>query len=335
MLNLKKTAVAVLALGSSAVFAGTMGPVCSAVNVTVPCESTAWDFGAQALYLKPTIGDASVAGVNLPATDVTSFNYRNFQPNYNWGFKLEGSYHFNTGNDINLNWYHLSNGNNFTYSNVAFFNAPALVTSNFGTFSVDPNWNAVNLEFGQHVDFGEFKSIRFHGGISYVRLANDINFNDTAVVDAATVLFSRDHSTTYNGFGPRLGADMSYDWGNGLGIYANGAAALYAGSKNFDDVYTRTDADGVAVAGFPNSWNTSYTAVVPELEAKIGAKYTYAMAQGDLTFDIGWMWVNYFDASLHSFSHAGTTAATTAIPTSQNFGLEGLYFGLKWLGNVA
>ena len=81
MLNLKKTAVAVLALSSSAVFAGTMGPVCSAVNVTVPCESTAWDVGARALYLQPAYsgGNYGYAAVNN--------NGRAVEYNKNWGIQ--------------------------------------------------------------------------------------------------------------------------------------------------------------------------------------------------------------------------------------------------------
>jgi len=334
MLNLKKTAVAVLALGSSAVFAGTMGPVCSAVNVTVPCESTAWDFGADALYLKPTVGNSSVVGVNVPAAGVNTYDYRSLQPNYNWGFKLEGSYHFNTGNDVNLNWYHLNNGNNFTLGDVSLFNnAFDTATSTAATASVSPNWNAVNLEFGQHVDFGEFKSIRFHGGVSYVRVNNDIQITQTGAISAAGRISSLERDTTYNGFGPRLGADMTYDWGNGFGIYANGAAALYAGNSSANDSYALTDLSGVTVTGFPSASNVSFTSVVPELEAKVGAKYTYAMAQGDLTLDVGWLWINYFQSNLAR--EAQTTLTNKNLPDAQNFGLEGLYFGLKWLGNVA
>jgi hypothetical protein len=337
MLNLKKTAVAVLALGSSAVFAGTMGPVCSAVNVTVPCESTAWDFGADALYLRPTVGNGSVVGVNVPAADVNTYNYRTLQPNYNWGFKLEGSYHFNTGNDVNLNWYHLNNGNNFTLGDVSLFNNNFVTTtSTAATASVSPNWNAVNLEFGQHVDFGEFKSIRFHGGVSYVRVNNEIAITQTGAVDSATVnsISGLERNTTYNGFGPRLGADMTYDWGNGFGIYANGAAALYAGNSSSNDSYTLTDLAGVTQTGYPSSSNLSFTSVVPELEAKVGAKYTYAMAQGDLTLDVGWLWINYFQANIARGPETSLTS-NSPVPNAQNFGLEGLYFGLKWLGNVA
>jgi len=321
MLNLKKTAVAVLALSSSAVFAGTMGPVCSAVNVTVPCESTAWDFGARALYLQPAYsgGDYSYAAVNN-----ATGQYQDFNQSWAWGFFIEGSYHFNTGNDANLNWYHISKSasRNFT-GDFNFFGAPDAET---GTSYIDPKWDAVNLEFGQHVDFGENKNIRFHGGFQYARIANTVKLtgtNSSGVHDGLN--FNYQSKPTYNGFGARVGADMGYDWGNGLGVYANGAAALLAGSTKISNSYT--DNAGTA---FPTS--ASKTTIVPELEAKLGLKYGYAMAQGDLTLDVGWMWVNYFNATQAIQSNLG--GATPQV-TGGDFGLQGLYFGLNWLGNVA
>lgn len=333
MLNLKKTAVAVLALSSSAVFAGSMGPVCSAVNVTVPCETTAWDFGAKALYLQPTLsGGYSETTVGAAAGSAGQFG-RNAQ--YNWGFMIEGSYHFNTGNDLNLNWYHLSNSStrNFAGGGLLPISLGPLATiaiaPGASTVSIDPQWDAVNIEVGQHVDFGENKSIRFHGGGQYARLTNTTTFSGSNTVSATTPFgplagvysSSGSMNPTYNGFGPRLGADMAYDWGNGLGLYANGAAAILAGSSKFSTAYS--DSLGNVV-----STNSSKTVVVPAIDAKLGATYTYAMAQGDLTLDAGWMWVNYFSVN----QNPGSLLAGGA---DGDFGLQGPFIGLKWLGNVA
>ncbi len=330
MLNLKKTAVAVLAFGSSAVFAGSMGPVCSAVNVTVPCEATAWDFGAKALYLKPSMsGDhgfgsaiAATSG-NLTAVDITA----DHAPDYNWGFQIEGSYHFSTGKDLNVNWYHVSRSNTNTYA--------ALPTANFnilgnaetltllgGTSTINPKWDAVNIEVGQHVDFGDNKVIRFHGGAQYARLANSFsraNSLTTSLLEG-TYEYATTFNPTFNGFGPRVGMDMNLDWGNGLAIYANGATALLAGTRS----YNATFVDSLGGTGLNAvAFNSSRTAIVPAIDAKLGATYTYAMAQGDLTLDAGWMFVDYISA------HRNIDGNDT------DFGLQGPYIGLKWMGNVA
>lgn len=321
MLNLKKTAVAVLAFGSSAVFAGSMGPVCSAVNVTVPCESTAWAFGAKALYLKPNF--SSDPGFYVAATG------GNQQPNYQWGFEVEGAYHFNTGNDLNINWSHVnkSKSRSFGATRTEGFNFGGSTTSSVtgvsGTGSIDPKWDAVNIEFGQHVDFGDNKAIRFHGGAQYARMTNDINRSSTDTLASSvagtavtgTYTHTTNYSPTYNGFGPRVGADMAYDWGNGLGMYANAATGLLAGTS----AYQATFEDS---RGNSRSGSSSKTTVVPLMDAKLGATYTYAMAQGDLTVDAGWMWINYFNAH-QKFN--GDTA---------DFALQGPFVGLKWLGNI-
>jgi len=332
MLNLKKTALAVIALGSTAAFAGTMGPVCSAVNVTVPCENTAWDLGGRALYLQPSSNAGLLGTTTYTASNGTAATIGT-NPQWAWGFQLEGSYHFSTGNDFNLNWYH------FRGSNSKNFVGPVTVTNlgidsgNFDSATVNSldvtgnsSWDQVNMEFGQHVDFGENKFARFHGGMNFSRVGYNSTFNSSLTLDpagtAATATqytLSNKSSSVYNGFGPRVGTDLNYDWGNGLSVYADGALSVLAGTSK-----ASTDAANIVTATkYTGTVARSASNVVGELDAKLGAMYTYAMAQGDLSLDIGWVFADYISA-LKDTSDADSS-----------FGIQGLYFGLKWVGNVA
>lgn len=302
MLRFKKTAYAVLVVGSSAAFAGTMGPLCAPGATTVPCEKQAWDFGVQALYLKPNTNNHRAYFASSTSAQTTM--YADLAEDWGWGFKLEGSYHFNTGNDVNVNWYHYSHTTNFATDGLtAIFK-----NFNLGTKVADKaQWDAVNVEFGQHVDFGDYKNIRFHGGVQFARLDNTMSSNaDTVTTGQYVSLKNR-----FNGFGPRVGMDMSYDFGNGLAMYGNAASAILVGSSKFNtNNLTQTTSTG------------SFTTVSPELEGKLGATYTYAMAEGDLSLDAGYLWVNYFNvvqcgAARHS-----------------DIGFNGPYVGLKYVGNL-
>lgn len=314
MLKLKKTAVAVLALGSSVAFAGTMGPVCAPGNVTIPCERSAWDIGGKALYLQTTRTGNLFDG-NAVTTVGTGTVIRDVNSRWGWGFMIEGSYHFNTGNDLNLNWYHLDRKTNRTFVDGSFA----------GAYSINPKWDAVNLELGQQIDLSDMKSIRLHAGVEYARINHRLGFIATAAsinrfTNVQTLVNSGvavGDNVTYNGFGPRLGADLNYGLGNGFGLYANGAGSLLIGTlKQAIGGYVGSDATLYNISA-------SKTTMVPELEAKLGARYDWAMAQGDFGLDVGYMWVNYFDAQ-----------ATTFFGDHANFGLHGVYAGLKWVGNV-
>jgi len=328
MLNLKKTAVAVLALGSSAVFAGTMGPVCTPGNVTVPCPSSAWDVGGQALILQVMTDDriSFDFGTDRDGRQFSAFFNADVKAQWDWGFQIEGSYHFNTGNDITLTWYHLDTSwknRSVDRDDFPFFDGDMRLG-----WGHKNRWDAVNGELGQFVDFSANKKIRFHGGFQFASIKRSFHaFAGDIDVGDDDVFASFNASNQYNGFGPRTGIDMNYVFGNGFGIYAKAATAILVGTakNSYDlDVAVLEERNGNLEFGLDVDVGGSRTAIVPELEAKLGANYTYAMAQGDLTLDAGYMWFNYFHA----------LNPTVLQQTAVDFGAAGPYFGLKYVGNV-
>jgi hypothetical protein len=258
----KKTAIAALVLGvsgaaSAAMYGPAPAPACSAGNVTVPCEKTAWDLGIRALYLKTA--DNVLSGT---ANDT-------FNNDSDWGFQLEGSYHFGTGNDATITWLYFDNKYG-TSGNADYRKA---------------NYNVVNFELGQHVDFGENVDMRFHGGLQYA------SFEQTS---AAAGTVNKDE-----GIGPRIGMNGSYNFGNGFALTGGSSMAILAADSTQTSV-TTNDRD-----------------VLVNLGSDVGVKYTHAMAQGDLTLDVGYQ-INWVDGS----RNAG------------DISYDGLYFGAKWVGNA-
>jgi hypothetical protein len=311
-MNLKKIMAAILALGSSAVFSGAMGPVCTPGNVTVPCQTSAWNIGGQALYLQTTTNNSFSYYPSLSNSSI----YNDVSGHWDWGFQIEGSYHFNTGNDVTISWYRLDSGVHTIAVNPLFLNADSIFVRE------KIRWDAVNGELGQFVDFSENKKMRFHGGFQFahIRSTPNVVLFTTIPTVLPLSLTIEEHfplRSQYNGFGPRTGLDMNYVFGNGFGIYAKAAASVLVGTSKFNDGRLNT------LGGF--AYHGSRTAIVPELEAKLGANYLYPFAHGDVTVDVGYMWFNYFNPL--NMLLIGQIA-------TGDFGASGPYVGLKYVGNI-
>lgn len=333
MLTLKKMIITLSSITSGMVFAGTMGPVCSPENVTIPCETRAWDVGVEALYLKAVynqahgyLGQSTGFSEKFPTANssITTHSTDFIEPPTRWGFgfKLHGSYHLHSGKDIYLNWSHYSKTGSSTQNMNQFFLDYKNVPTNS---TVKPQWDAVNLEFGQQIDLGEPAHIRYHGGVQYARIKGTFNLTQLVPVqtpsETTTQTFDDDTSktSTFNGFGPRIGTDLSYDLPHSFGVYAKGAAVLLIGTQksNFLNYFTEKTDSSSDINILQRT--SSKSALLPELEASLGMTYTHPLSSGNLSVNLGYMWLNYFNAS--DFP-AGTS----------DFALHGVNAGLKWVG---
>lgn len=292
MLKIKQSLMVLLALGSGNLFAGTMGPVCSPGNITTPCDSSAWEVGGYALYLQNDVS-GPLAWLSHGSERINS--------EWDWGFALEAGYHYNTGKDINLNWTRFYSTNNF-YDQ--------------GENHIEHNWDQVNVELGQSIDVSPASKLRLHAGAQYSRL-----FVEGDPVSSPAFEFNGNNyslfNSSYNGFGPRVGADLIYNFDRGLSIYGKTAGSLLIGNSKSTSSFTPL--------GTNYQYRSLKNIITPELEAKLGGSYSYNMNQSNLTLDAGYMWASYINVFR-------TTQSLYATDSSSSF--SGPYFGLKYVGSV-
>ncbi|KTD14006.1 Lpg1974 family pore-forming outer membrane protein [Legionella israelensis] len=318
---LRKTILTALGLAASSfALAGMPGSkACLQGNVTVPCETKKWDIGVQALYLKSAFDADYVYGL------AQNGFYRDADNDWDWAFRLEGSYHFSTGNDITMTWIHYDTGDHHGgFNGLIPLNESFIALNIPYVLRIDNQFDQVNLVMGQHTDVGLFKNIRFYGGLQYadirVDASNNFLITPTLLVAAGVRAVRQYHNTDFNGVGPVIGIDYAYNLTDGFSVTANSAMSILYGTGRFSDGYLFSN-DLIPVANYG-----SKKMVVPSLEAKLGVNYAFSMAEGVLNLEAGYQAVNYFNA----LQTRGLNA--TGTPTNSDYGLYGPYLGAKWVG---
>lgn len=355
---LKKISLALLGLtANSMALAGAMGPVCLPGNVTTPCVEDHWEFGVQALYLAAGFETQNAFNLNdilspttkrlspLPPFGVIDPTHR-LNKSWNWGSLLEGAYHFNTGNDITINWLHYNNSvtDDWTTSRVLDPSTSQLlaqavidVDTLFNFYGVN-RFDEVNLEMGQLTNFGQSDKLRFYGGLQYAHVAVDAdNFLNSTVMTQARVpplapapsklLFQISLGTfnnrDYKGIGPVVGIDYAYYLTPKLSVTANSYGSILYGPSRIEAGVL--DAAGtVLIAAVSNRLDT----MVPTLHGEFGLNYAYNMPQGQLNLQVGYLALNYFNV-LQTQPIALSGAITT-----NDYSLYGPYAGISYIGSV-
>ena len=282
---LKMTTLAVLGLAASGfAFAGSMGPVCTPGNVTVPCEAKQWSFALDALYFK-SVNNAARA---YRQTAVAG-TFAELDNQWNWGFRASGAYQYSTGNDATVSWLHYSNLS--AQSGFSGVFAPLQSTSTYAV-SNQNRIDKVNAVLGQHVDVTAIDKFRLYAGLQYAAIQQNItNYYPVSFASADLAFSSATYfdTTDFKGVGPVMGIDYTYYVSPQISLLANSAASLLYGTTRMSTGYVLAPINLVNLPAY-----VSNKIITPGLEAKLGVNYAYSMAQGVLNIQGGYQVVDYW-----------------------------------------
>lgn len=354
MIKKVSLAIATLGLSASAYAAHIAEPMLPAapptVNVTIPQQVGSWSIAVEALYEQVTNGNFNYASVNDVAVDIDLANgfigvdeatkIKSVKPNYNWGWKLDLMYNFEgNGRDAQLTWTHY---NHHDSSSTTDLDGTFLLGTGF---AILPPWeaaeghtkadyDAVDLMFGQKMDFADKVMVRLSGGVRYVDLRNkdsgDYFLGDFIDGDGNTFVEEEIiYKSQFQGLGPRAAVNTKVQLGGGFSVVGSFGTSLLIGSQkaSLNDHIDILIEDVLFIEANANAKKTTSTRVVPELDMRLGVNYTYAF-NPDTAFgvELGWEAVNYFnvkDTSLVGYFDTVSGAEET------DFGLQGPYLRLQ------
>lgn len=329
---------------------------CQRYSVSVPCASNAIEFGVEGNFMKGSSGTNWIYQQTFSQPLRTAMHeLQNFEPDHSFGWRIEGGYHYGAGKDLRLLWTHYFHTDriNSPYGTEL---RPLTITTQyihaipFNDYraSNTSQFDTVHLELGQLAHVGPQYRTRLHFGLQWLSL-DDIIRNDVKVQSHNSQYLMTDtvyyeNVSQFDGVGVRGGLGTAYDLGQGWNIEGNMAVGLLAGKLKphtslYIPAYFLEDPDQILGASF--HWKGSQSAIVPEVDLQADLRYTTSISGGTVSINLGWRFMNYFNAVQNNMEVNATNEFPVALGVGidtevrspkNNFAINGPVLGIRWVG---
>lgn len=284
-----------------------------------------WYVGIDVFYFKPSTSDLDYAVVDSSGISNPIGGTKDIETEHEFEFGIEAGYRFpNSDNDITIvyNRIHTEESDSAAESGSIW---PTLLHPRFtladdlydaASADVEFDLDTFDLLVGKEITIGVNHDLDVHmfTGLRYVML--DAELDARYVPESEGVVTDIvDMDREFNGIGPRIGVNGNLHVGSGFGFHSSIATTLLIGNAEMSTVQIQDD-EGLEV--ITNVDKDTFTHLVPELDANLGAYYAHHFDNEVIvSFDLGWKWINYFNI-LDRFQFHGDDSGSTDDDTDTN-----------------
>lgn len=298
--------------------------------------------GATGYYLRAsaTNGDFDYASNDAFFADKAHGFIDNLDPSYDWGWGIHGTYFAPNGvNDITIRYFHSHNTDTDSDASAIgegispFVNAiDAGFSGSNVTASMKAKVDQVDLIGGQNIGIRSCLNLHPFFGLRWAEIKRSL---DSAIYDNVVDRFMVTHNhSRFEGLGPVLGMDANYFLTPEFSLVARMGTALLVGEVKPHLAFFSNDTPvNVAAPGAADFHpKTSSHRVVPVIDMKLGADYTYMFNSSTISamsLELGWKFTEYFNVNDNINATAATLVAATIRSSSADLSLQGPYAELS------
>jgi hypothetical protein len=258
---------------------------------------------------------------------------------YDFGFEASLGYVFeDTANGIELSYrgLHSSTDDSITTGDGEFIaipgGTPDGIPSGTDTFntadnSLTYNFNTVDLMISQFLDIGRHVQMRLQGGLAYANIEQKAH-TTFSIDGSADTAYPQKTKSEFNGWGPRLGTDARYEFGNGIGILGGVSLAYLIGDLNGYNKLSSPNEGELEVWDFQD--DISNHSVV-NLRGNLGVDYVYFFEEQEgaaMGLEVGYL-ADYYTEAVNEVTGGNSGLIYGPTTEMQSASFSGPYVNLK------